>query len=488
MATGVLLVADAEEVPIVTTVPTRRALDDHASHDLVHPAPPAEQSAFEVVVVDSAALAGNTVLIEHPLDPVERLLVDERLVASWNLLTLVRDDADVVVAAEEPRPLFGGHRLRSSFGCAARAQAAVLHDALDVEQAVIASGVELPGLFHQWPTRRVDFHRADLATVVGLQQHVQVSDRRLPESAALAGLLPHLERDVRPVLAGAIFVEGSENSVHQLANRAVVDRLGGADQRDTTLLEVGHDDGIVQAVTGEPRQLVDDNVVDVAFTPDAVEHPLKLNAFGHLGSGSPRFGVLANDVEPHLFCLPEAGRALGRQGDAFRIEVLVHLPWRGHSKIEQCPCSWWRFFVGDERDVLIDPRLRRNKRRWPVIQFSQKGTPTRCGQTVALSVHFTPPAAVSPSLGSESRNAILAMPAAMSRLCAVRPSNVTIEISRTSNSCRITWRFRQLLEIRPKLGRMTCRTSGWSSRKFRSAWNATRFLKVAADAPISTIS
>nr|WP_280407081.1 hypothetical protein [Nocardia brasiliensis] len=307
---ALVLIADAEEVQVVPTVPPRSTLHDHPAHPLVHPALAAEQCALEVVVEHSAAFAGHAVLIEHALHPVERLFVHQRLVASRDLLALVGDDADVVVAAEEARPLLRRHRLRGSLGGATGTQAAVTHDALDVGQAAIAGGVQLPGLFDQRTTLWINLYRADLAPVLGLQQHVQISDRRLPQRAALAGLLPHFEGDIGPILARAVLIERGQDAVHQLTDRGVIDGLGGADQGHTTLLEVGHDDRVIKPVTGEPRQLVNDDVVDIAFTPDAVEHPLELNTFGHLRSGSTRFGILANDVEPQLFGFPEAGRTL----------------------------------------------------------------------------------------------------------------------------------------------------------------------------------
>nr|WP_244976050.1 hypothetical protein [Nocardia huaxiensis] len=169
VASCVLLVANAEEVPVVPAVPTRRALDNHAAQNRVRPTPTTEQAALEIVVVDSAAFAGHPMLIEHPLHPVERLLVDEWLVAAGDLLPLVGNDADVVVAAEEPRPLLCRYRLRDPLRRATGTKPAVAHDALYIGQAVIASGIELPGLLDQWTTLGIDLDRANLSAVVGLQ-------------------------------------------------------------------------------------------------------------------------------------------------------------------------------------------------------------------------------------------------------------------------------------------------------------------------------
>ena len=48
--------------------------------------------------------------------------------------------------------------------------------------------------------------------------------------------------------------------MHELADGRVVDGLGGRDQRDAALAEVGHHDGVVEAVAGHAGELVDDDV------------------------------------------------------------------------------------------------------------------------------------------------------------------------------------------------------------------------------------
>ncbi|MCX4098063.1 hypothetical protein LBW94_037520 [Nocardia sp. alder85J] len=109
---SVLLVADAEEVQVLPTVPPSRALHDHAPDSLVQTTLATEQRSLEVVVEYPAAFTSYAVLIEHPLHPAERLVVHQRCVSAWNLfLAFVGDDADVVVVAEEACPLLGCHDL-----------------------------------------------------------------------------------------------------------------------------------------------------------------------------------------------------------------------------------------------------------------------------------------------------------------------------------------------------------------------------------------
>jgi hypothetical protein len=79
-----------------------------------------------------------------------------------------------------------------------------------------------------------------------------------------------------------VLVERGQDAVHQLADRGVVDGLGGRDQGDASLAQVRHDDRVVVAVPRHARELVDDDDVDVALAAHPREHLLECFAFGHL--------------------------------------------------------------------------------------------------------------------------------------------------------------------------------------------------------------
>ncbi|WP_433194316.1 hypothetical protein ACQP1G_37005 [Nocardia sp. CA-107356] len=206
----------------------------------------------------------------------------------------------------------------------------------------------------------------------------------MAEGAALLGLRAHLEGHIRAVLAGAVFVERGQDSVHQLADRAVVDRFGGADQCHAAFLQVGHDDGVVEPVACEACQLVDDDVVDVAFAPDAVEHSLELDSLGDLGGRSARFDVFTNDIQSELFGLTGAGEPLCRDRNAFWIEVFVYLSGRGHTKIEQCPCAGRRFVLVDEVKILGRLNVRCYIRQHPVF-----GSAEECACLAGIQIAWT---------------------------------------------------------------------------------------------------
>nr|WP_254845637.1 hypothetical protein [Microbacterium sp. RURRCA19A] len=53
--------------------------------------------------------------------------------------------------------------------------------------------------------------------------------------------------------------------MHELPDRGRVDGFGGGDQGHAALTEVGHDDGVVDAVAGEAAEVVDDDRVHVVL-------------------------------------------------------------------------------------------------------------------------------------------------------------------------------------------------------------------------------
>ncbi|MDF1478767.1 hypothetical protein PYV02_06675 [Leifsonia sp. H3M29-4] len=113
--------------------------------------------------------------------------------------------------------------------------------------------------------------------------------------------------------------------MHELSDGCGVDGLGRGDESDATLLEVGHDDGIIGTVSREAGELVHDDVVDVAVAADAFQHLLERDAFGHLGSGAARLDILGDDGESKLLSFPLARRALSGDRDPLGVVVGVDL-------------------------------------------------------------------------------------------------------------------------------------------------------------------
>lgn len=113
--------------------------------------------------------------------------------------------------------------------------------------------------------------------------------------------------------------------MHQLTDRRFVDALRRRHQRDSILAEGDEHQRVIDAVAVHPRQLVDDDVFDVALVLDALEHRLECWPLVHPSSAASRFDVLVDDVEAHLFCFSLTGSALCRDGETFRVVVGVDL-------------------------------------------------------------------------------------------------------------------------------------------------------------------
>nr|WP_255572778.1 hypothetical protein [Leucobacter tenebrionis] len=266
-----VLHAAAEEVAVVgVAVPAGAAHEDHASVDVLFEAAlPAPDGALEVVVVALAAFAGVAAFVHELLYLVEQLLGDERFVPAGVGLAFVADFSQVVAVAEHLLDLRVGDRPgRTSLG-GPGAQPSVGEFFCDVLERFVACGVQLEREFHERCAFGVDVDGVDLPPVDVLGD-VEVPDGRAAKGAAVLGLLAHLVGDIGTVLTGAVLVERGEDAVHELPDRGGVDLLGRGDQGDSAFLQIGHDDRVVGAVTGEAGELVDDDVVHVAVAADAL--------------------------------------------------------------------------------------------------------------------------------------------------------------------------------------------------------------------------
>ncbi|MCX2746246.1 hypothetical protein OOZ51_00265 [Arthrobacter sp. MI7-26] len=265
------------------------------------------------------------------------------------------DDSAVVAVAEQPREVRWGNSPGRTLGTWLGRETAVFHGFGEVGEGVVAGGVELKGLPDE---RAPDFVNRDGADFPSFEvlADVEVADGSTADRAALLRFLGHLVFDVGAVFGGAIFIESREQAVHELADGAGVDGLGGADQGDPALFEVGHDDGVVGAVSGEAGEFVDHDVVDVPVCPDPTQHFLEGHALGHLRSAAAWFDVLGDDCQAHLFDFAQAGFALGGDGDAFGVVVGVDLPFGGNAEVENGSGARWGVFVDCRESQIFGVR------------------------------------------------------------------------------------------------------------------------------------
>lgn len=106
--------------------------------------------------------------------------------------------------------------------------------------------------------------------------YVEASERRRPGRATLLRLLMQpllgLGREVGRVELGV----GGEDRLHVLAERGVVDLLDHRDEFGTCGLDRECDLDVVGEVPGQPVDLVDDHVVEIALSPEPREERLQL--------------------------------------------------------------------------------------------------------------------------------------------------------------------------------------------------------------------
>ncbi|MEH3138765.1 MAG: hypothetical protein PGN37_01035 [Mycobacterium kyogaense] len=261
----------AEVVAVLATVTAGGALNDHAP-DLaaIIKTISAEQTSFQIVMIPASALARVATRFQQVLHAIEGLLVDEWWMTPVVSLPFVLDQAEVVGVFQHGCNLGlrnGPGWARSSRAGGEAALIEFIHDGLDGRVPV---GVQFEGPTYKWCPFRIDCNGADLTAVLAVDG-VEIANRRDAEGAALLRLLSHFVGDVGAVLGRAVLVEGRQDAVHKLADGGVVDALSGRDECDSTLSEVGHDDGVVDTVTRQARQFVDDDVVDILIASDAFQ-------------------------------------------------------------------------------------------------------------------------------------------------------------------------------------------------------------------------
>ena len=136
----------------------------------------------------SLLLSGEVVLVKEPLDRVEGLPVDQRLVLSLVLDSPVADDSDVVGVLQHLVEGRNHNRLRWPLRrrLAQKASSRDLFEQVPDRPLTACIGPESPG--NERRSFGVDLDRPDLSPVFDLA-HVQIAHRCLAGSAAALRLL-----------------------------------------------------------------------------------------------------------------------------------------------------------------------------------------------------------------------------------------------------------------------------------------------------------
>ncbi|MEA5121135.1 hypothetical protein SDC9_148186 [bioreactor metagenome] len=122
---------------------------------------------------------------------------------------------------------------------------------------------------------------------------VEVADGRLVRGSTKGCLLDETLGDLLGEVQGVELGDGGHDAVHEHPGGCLIDVLGDGHERDAGLAEGGVDDRVIEAVPGEPVDLVDD-AVPHRVVRDVVQHLLEGFAPGCLG-GLAGFDELRHD-------------------------------------------------------------------------------------------------------------------------------------------------------------------------------------------------
>nr|WP_242864573.1 hypothetical protein [Microbacterium testaceum] len=254
------------------------------------------------------------------LDSSKELAVHQRFVSSRVDLVFESSEPEVVRILKKAKQLVVRELLGWPAPRSPRLQTTQEQLIPKFRDAVLAGCIEFERELDEVSTVRIEVDGADLP-ILDAYADVDVAERRHENGAALLGLLPQLVRDVCTVLGGPVLIEGRQDALHQLAHGGAIDALRRRNQSDAAALQLSHSEGFVVTVAVEPREFVDDDVVDVALPLDAFEHLLKLWTPGCVRSRATGLDVLFYDLQSHLLNLALTRLALGWERNPLRVVV-----------------------------------------------------------------------------------------------------------------------------------------------------------------------
>jgi hypothetical protein len=282
---------------------------------------PQEAPQESAVLVPDLRAAGSPVERQLLLDPIEQILVDDRLVLAGMELVLVAYLARVgrIGQQEVQAGLVEGPaaQLFPVAGHAALAHPSASAQFLDDRQQRRLLEVHPEDLANAGGFLGVDDQpRAGPAVVDVVAQH-----RRSAGPFALAGLRREFVADPLADDLTLELGEAQQDVQGQAAHRmGRVELLGNGDERDALPVERLHDAGEVEQGPAEPIDLVDDDAVDLAGL-DVPEEPVEGGPL-HVAAGVAAIVVVVGQYSPALRLLAGDVR-LG--GVALCVERVVFL-------------------------------------------------------------------------------------------------------------------------------------------------------------------
>nr|WP_254710440.1 hypothetical protein [Streptomyces lunaelactis] len=240
--------------------------------------------------------------------------VDERRMPAFVPDALVPDEAGVVAIDEHLVDVLVAQRAFRELLRGWDAQSSAVEFGGELTHGPVAGGVGAEHPLDERCALRIDGDCADFASVDAFAD-IAVAERRMTRRAAGFGLLPHTLLGFGGQVGGVELGDARHDPVQELARGCLVDVLLGGDELCSGLADGHVDEHVVFPVTGEPVNLVHDDVADDAEFVDEAQHCLEFGTVGGLGRLSRVYELGHND-RAELFGLLLVGVALGRDGQA----------------------------------------------------------------------------------------------------------------------------------------------------------------------------
>ncbi len=220
-----------------------------------------------------AAVPGDAAPGANPLDLVPGVVVDDRLVGTVVNDTAVHDLSDVVRVAKHPVDLRIAKRAPDVFQCLAAAKSTFLQQVAELRDAGLPFGVQPESPADVFSPVGIDHDALHLAAF-DAGNRIEVAEwGDAVRTAALGFLGDPLLRFVREV-GRVVLGHTRHDGVLELPGGGVVDVLRDGDEDGSGALDGEQDGDVIGTVTGQPVELVHDDVADVVL-PNESQHLLQ---------------------------------------------------------------------------------------------------------------------------------------------------------------------------------------------------------------------
>ena len=194
---------------------------------------------------------------QQELDLLEGVDVNERVVTSTDGLAAIGHLARVVPIAQHAMDAADTQGRRRALGGCPGGEAELCEVIGQRNGCPVAAGVEVKCERHEWAAIRIDLNPSNVLPLDEVPLR-EVAGWGLERRSAELVLLHQPFGDLGGKVVGVVLRERGEHAVHQPASGRGVDVLAGGNQGDPAANQALVERGVVEAVSSEPVDLVDD--------------------------------------------------------------------------------------------------------------------------------------------------------------------------------------------------------------------------------------